>query len=60
MRRNLIHRRTVFKMIQSQPSIEVVITVEIKTDKNASEASDQDPTKGVSCITYNARDVAKS
>ena len=33
---------------------------EIKTDKNASEASDQDPMDGVSSVTSKVRDVAKS
>ena len=32
---------------------------EIKTDENASEASDQDQTASVSSITCNARDVVK-
>ena len=34
--------------------------VEIQTDENASEASDQDPTDGVWCVTYKARKVGKS
>ena len=34
--------------------------VEIKTDENASEASDQDPIDGVSSVTSKARDVVKS
>ena len=34
--------------------------VEIKIDENTFEASDEDPTDGVWCVTYNARDVAKS
>ena len=33
---------------------------EIKTDENASEASNQDSKDGVSGVTYNARKVAKS
>ena len=33
---------------------------EIKTHKNASEESDQDPTDGVSRVTYNTRNIAKS
>ena len=33
---------------------------EIKTDENAFEASDQDPTDGVWCVTYSVRDMAKS
>ena len=34
--------------------------VEIKMDKNASKALDQDPTHGVSCVTFKACDVGKS
>ena len=34
--------------------------VEIKTDKNASRASDQDSTDSVSGVTSKAHDVAKS
>ena len=33
---------------------------EIKTDENASEALDQDPTDNISRVTSKARDVAKS
>ena len=33
---------------------------EIKTDENASEASNGDQTTGVQCVTYNAHDVASS
>ena len=33
--------------------------VEIKTDENVSEASDQDPTDGVSSVTSKARNVGK-
>ena len=33
---------------------------EIKTDENAFEASDQDPTDGVSGVTSKAHDVTKS
>ena len=40
----MIRWRIVFKMISSQPLILRIITVDIKTDENASEASDQDPT----------------
>ena len=33
---------------------------EIETDENASEASDQDPTDGISSVTSKARDMVKS
>ena len=33
---------------------------EIKTEKNTSEASDQDPMNGISGITSKAHDVVKS
>ena len=37
-----------------------IITSEIKTDKNASRASDRDQTAVVQCVTYNALDMASS
>ena len=33
---------------------------EIKTDKNSSEVSNQDPTDDISSVIYYARDVEKS
>ena len=49
-----------FKMIKSQPSILGVIMAEIKTDKNASGASYQDSTDGISSVTSKVCDVANS
>ena len=40
--------------------IKKVITVEIKTNEKHIWASDQDPTASVSCVIYNAQDVASS
>ena len=45
------HRRIILKMIWSHPFIKRVITAEIKTNKNASIALDQDHTDGVSCVS---------
>ena len=60
MCRNLIRWWIVYKTIQSQSLIYGVITTEVKTDENASEASYQDPTDIVSSITSKARDMTKS
>ena len=40
--------------------IQRAITVELKTNENASESSDQDPTDGVSRVTFKGCDVMKS
>ena len=43
-----------------QSSIYEVITVEVKTNENASGASNQDQTDDVSSVTSKARDVTRS